>query len=222
MRRNANLQEAKTVGEATSVQLKVVVPLVIALVVGAFTIGTLLSTRLDEGKVSRLEREKTKLAEAYVGNLDLPDQSVRELRSQLADVMRDSDLSRLYNLRGLRIYRLEEQWAQAHENTFRQSEVRRALAWFDDGRALDQFYPYALWNSACMSALLGEGNEAVGKLSILHGIIPNTEKGEFTKRFCTDTDFCPITVSPPFQSFMASIDCAGMSRHCPTPPKKAR
>jgi hypothetical protein len=234
---------AKSVGEATAIQLKIAIPLATLLAGAAFMVGSAVSPRgatnpdpatsmeLAQAKAeAQRDREQLQSIAAIVHdqtdnvvrNLDMSDKAVHDWIRVFADDLKGYDLSPLLNTRGFRIYKAEQEIAFKNDNRYRRNEIRRALDWFMDSSLANANNPWSAWNAACMHALLGDADLSVELLKKMDAIAAATDREKFRQRVCTDNDFCPIAAASSFQAYMSTVDCTSLVRVCPTPPISVR
>lgn len=230
---------ARTVGEATSVQLKVVIPIAIVLIGAAFSLGRLLNKdgagivpsdlRADveqlkqELRASRdanhnLEEQLAGYGLGLISSLDVTD-AVAEKHAETVGLHHaKTELSIHYNTRGLRIYLAEKKRATENANVYSRAEVKRALRWFEKARKAypGSYLPW--WNSACMYGLLGNPDKVIDCLQELDAVLPLSLRSEYRDKVASDPDLCPVDSNQSFAKHLRDTwGCVG-KRRCPTPP----
>ena len=233
----------RTIGEHTLVQLRLVIALLVPIAGSAFTFGTFMAGDAGNGaeaadaRIASLtrdlglrdqqikaytERAKT-IAEILIPSLDVPDDVVRQMVESFSSAVLPPDVGRLYNQRGLNIYRAERDVSAKWDNKFRRAEVRRALTWFVEAGRQNPSYAWPHYNAAAMQALLGNADQMLVTLNAALEHATRDDQKNIQSRVCsTDTDFCAVAGQPEFIDFQRSLGCLARDaepgpRNCPVP-----
>lgn len=233
----------KTISEHTLVQLRLVIAALVPIAGAAFTLGTFMAGDATNGatiandKVAALtkeldvrdqrikaftERAKT-IAEILIPSLDVPDDVVRQMVESFSSAVLPPDLGRLYNQRGLNIYRAERDLSAKWENKFQRTQVRRALTWFVEAGRQNPTWAWPHYNASTMQALLGNSDQMLVTLKTALEHATRDDQKNLQSRICsTETDFCAVANQPEFVEFQRALGCvAGGAeagpRNCPEP-----